>query len=75
METTIQRGGFTTVVMMANTKPILSSPEVLVETLKLVMKSQVKSIASITKDFDGKHLTDFDALLVAVGFSDDVFTE
>lgn len=69
------RGGFTTVVMMANTKPILSSPEVLVETLKLAdeEKIHIKSIASITKDFDGRHLTDFDALLKAgaVGFSDD----
>ena len=61
--------------MMANTQPILSSPEVLAETLKLAdeEKIHIKSIASITKDFDGKHLTDFDALLKAgaVGFSDD----
>ena len=69
------RGGFTTVVMMANTKPILSRPDILSETLKLAAqeKIHIKSIASITQDFDGEHLTDFDALLEAgaVGFSDD----
>lgn len=69
------RGGVTTVVMMANTKPVLSNPEVLSETLELAAqeKIHIKSVASITKDFDGQHLTDFDALLAAgaVGFSDD----
>lgn len=31
-------GGFTTVVMMANTKPILSTPKVLTETLAIAKK-------------------------------------
>lgn len=69
------RGGFTTVVMMANTNPILSTPEILSETLALAAQENIhiKSIASITKDFDGKELTDFSALrdAGAVGFSDD----
>ncbi len=68
-------GGFTTVVMMANTNPILSSPELVRETLEIAAqeKIHVKTIASITKDFDGITLTDFEALSEAgaVGFSDD----
>ena len=68
-------GGFTTVVMMANTNPTIST----VETLKEVLESasceniHIKSVATITENFDGQHLTDFKALLAAgaVGFSDD----
>ena len=68
-------GGFTTVVMMANTNPTIST----VETLQEVMESasreniHIKSVATITENFDGQHLTDFKALLAAgaVGFSDD----
>ncbi|WP_288597093.1 dihydroorotase [uncultured Lactococcus sp.] len=68
-------GGFTTVVMMANTKPILSTPKVLTETLEIADKEDIKieAVGSITQDFDGEHLTDFDALREAgaIGFSDD----
>lgn len=68
-------GGFTTVVMMANTKPILSHSEILKETLILAEneKIKIKSVASITENFDGKNVTDFVKLLEAgaVGFSDD----
>lgn len=68
-------GGFTTVVMMANTKPILSTPKVLTETLEIADQEDIKieAVGSITQDFDGEHLTDFDALREAgaVGFSDD----
>ena len=68
-------GGFTTVVMMANTNPTIST----VETLQEVMESasreniHIKSVATITENFDGQHLTDFKALLAAgaIGFSDD----
>ena len=68
-------GGFTTVVMMANTNPTIST----VETLKEVLESasheniHIKSVATITENFDGQHLTDFKDLLAAgaVGFSDD----
>mgnify|MGYP000922741065 FL=1 len=68
-------GGFTTVVMMANTNPTIST----VETLQKVLESasreniHIKSVATITENFDGQHLTDFKALLAAgaVGFSDD----
>ena len=68
-------GGFTTVVMMANTKPILSTPKVLTESLEIADQEDIKieAVGSITQDFDGEHLTDFDALREAgaVGFSDD----
>ena len=69
------RGGFTTVVMMANTNPILSTPELVRDTLKTATEEgiHIKTIASITENFDGKNLTDFSGLLKAgaVGFSDD----
>jgi len=68
-------GGFTRVVMMANTKPILSTPKVLTETLEIADKEDIKidTVGSITQDFDGKNLTDFDELIKAgaIGFSDD----
>lgn len=68
-------GGFTTVVMMANTKPILSTPKVLTETLEIADQEGIKieAVGSITQDFDGENLTDFDALREAgaIGFSDD----
>ena len=68
-------GGFTTVVMMGNTAPAISTVETLKEVLDAASKEaiHVKSIATITKDFDGQNLTEFPALLEAgaVGFSDD----
>ncbi|OFI49359.1 dihydroorotase [Floricoccus tropicus] len=69
------RGGFTTVVMMANTNPTISTVPVLEEVLASAAKEDIniKSVATITTNFDGKHLTDFPALLEAgaAGFSDD----
>ena len=69
------RGGFTTVVMMANTNPTVSTVETLTEVLSSASREKihVKSVATITDKFDGQTLTDFEALLKAgaVGFSDD----
>lgn len=69
------RGGFTSVVMMANTNPTVSTVETLTEVLSSAAKENihVKSVATITQNFDGENLTDFEALLAAgaVGFSDD----
>lgn len=69
------RGGFTTVVMMANTNPTISTVPVLEEVLSSAAKEDIniKSVATITTNFDGKNLTDFPALLEAgaAGFSDD----
>ena len=68
-------GGFTTVVMMANTNPTISTVETLQEVLETASGENIhiKSVATITENFDGQHLTDFKALLAAgaVGFSDD----
>ncbi|WP_315166108.1 dihydroorotase [Metaclostridioides mangenotii] len=69
------RGGFTTVVCMANTKPIVDNEE----TLKYILdKSKelpinVLQSASITKSFSGRHIVDMEKLkaLGAVGFTDD----
>ena len=68
-------GGFTTVVMMANTNPTISTVETLKEVLESASRENIhiKSVATITENFDGRHLTDFQGLLAAgaVGFSDD----
>ena len=68
-------GGFTTVVMMANTTPTISDVETLKDVLDSATKEaiHVKTVATVTKNFDGQHLTDFEGLLQAgaVGFSDD----
>ena len=68
-------GGFTTVICMANTKPVVDNPE----TLQYVLEKgagtgiHVKSCASVTKGMQGKELNDFDALrgAGAAGFTDD----
>ena len=68
-------GGVTTVVMMANTTPTISDVATLTEVLESAAKENIhiKTVATITKHFDGQHLTDFETLLKAgaVGFSDD----
>ena len=69
------RGGFTTVVCMANTKPVVDN----VQTLNYIKEKSKKAlinvlqVGSITKGFEGKELTNFEELLDhgAVGFSDD----
>lgn len=68
-------GGFTSVVMMANTNPTISTVETLKEVLESAKKEAIHiySVATITDQFDGQNLTDFPALLEAgaVAFSDD----
>ncbi len=68
-------GGFTSVVMMANTNPTISDVETLKEVLASAAKGNVHvyTNATVTKNFDGKTLTDFKALLEngALSFSDD----
>lgn len=69
------RGGFTTVVCMANTKPVVDN----VETLNYINEKANKAcinvlqVGSVTKSFRGEELTNFEELLEkgAVGFSDD----
>lgn len=69
------KGGFTTVVLMANTKPTVDNEE----TLRYVIDKgsetdiHVLTCASITKGLQGKELVDMDNLkaMGAVGFTDD----
>ena len=69
------KGGFTTVVCMANTKPIVDNEETLRYVLEEGKKTgiHVLSCAAISKGFEGKELTDMDALYEAGvrGFTDD----
>ncbi|MDQ0223383.1 dihydroorotase [Streptococcus moroccensis] len=68
-------GGVTSVVMMANTNPTISTVDTLKEVLASAAKEKIHiySVATVTQNFDGQNLTDFEALLEAgaVGFSDD----
>lgn len=69
------RGGFTTVVCMANTKPVVDNPE----TLKYVQQKgetadiHVLQAAAVSKGMKGEELTDMETLADAgaPGFTDD----
>lgn len=69
------RGGFTTVVALANTKPVVDT----VETLKYIQEKgettgiHVLQAVCVTKGMKGQELTDMDALAEAgaAGFTDD----
>lgn len=69
------KGGFTSVVLMANTKPSVDT----VETLRYVLEKGEKTgihiytCANVTMGMKGKELTDLEALSAsgAVGFTDD----
>jgi dihydroorotase len=69
------KGGFTTVVLMANTKPVVDN----VETLNYVLEEgkktgiNVLSTAAVSVGFKGQELTDMEALKAAgaAGFTDD----
>jgi dihydroorotase, multifunctional complex type len=68
-------GGFTTVIMMANTKPVVDSEESVLYAQKEGRKApiRVKTCATITKGMIGKELVDMKLLkdAGAVGFTDD----
>ena len=69
------KGGFTTVVLMANTKPTVDNPETLQYIIDKASNTDIHVLtcATISKDLKGKELTDMDSLkkLGAVGFTDD----
>ena len=69
------KGGFTTVVCMANTKPIVDNEETLRYVLAEGKKTgiHVLSCAAVSKGFEGRELTDMEGLLAAgaAGFTDD----
>ena len=68
-------GGFTTVIAMANTNPIIDNEDTLKSVLEKMGKSKINvhTVAAVTKGFKGEELVDMDLLykLGAVGFSDD----
>jgi Na+-transporting methylmalonyl-CoA/oxaloacetate decarboxylase gamma subunit len=61
-------GGFTTVICMANTKPIVDDVETLTYVLETAKaeKINVLQAGAVSVDFKGEELTDFEALLAAV---------
>lgn len=69
------KGGFTTVVLMANTKPCVDNEETLELVLKRAGQTQihVMTCANVTMGMKGQELTDMDRLakVGAVGFTDD----
>lgn len=68
-------GGFTTVVMMANTKPAIDSVETLAYVLEKGRETDihVESCATVTVGMQGREMVDMDALKAAgaIGFTDD----
>lgn len=68
-------GGFTTVICMANTKPVVDQAETLNNILEKAKseKIHVLQAGAISVGFEGKELTDFEALLAngATGLTDD----
>lgn len=69
------KGGFTTVVLMANTKPAVDNPETLTYVLDKGKETDIHihTCANVTKGLQGKELTDMETLsrLGAAGFTDD----
>ncbi len=68
-------GGFTTVVMMANTKPTIDSVEILTYVLEKGRETDihVESCANVTIGMKSQTMTDMEALKAvgAIGFTDD----
>lgn len=69
------KGGFTSVVLMANTKPAVDNSETLAYVLNKGKETgiHVYSCANVTKSLAGKELTDMETLAEngAAGFTDD----
>ncbi len=68
-------GGFTAVVCMANTKPVMDSPHLVRDFYERAKKEAIRvyTAAAVTKGLEGRELTDFSGLSQAgaVGFTDD----
>ncbi len=69
------KGGFTTVVCMANTKPKIDNRETLAEVLEKGRQTGIHVLAcgAVSVNFGGQELTDMEGLKAAgaVGFTDD----
>lgn len=70
-----KKGGFTQIVLMANTNPCVDTGEVLSYVLKKGEKTgiHIHSCANVSRQMKGKELTDMEALAAAgaAGFTDD----
>ena len=69
------KGGFTSVICMANTKPVVDSVDTLTDILERAKAENIRiyQTCSITKGLQGKEMNDLDALAKAgaCGFTDD----
>ena len=69
------KGGFTSVICMANTKPVVDSVDILEDILTRAKEEKIRiyQAASVTYGLKGQEMTDFDALAKAgaCGFTDD----
>src|SRR5699024_5238447 len=69
------KGGFTTVICMANTSPVVDNTEVLTDILERAAseKIRIRQAASVSRGLKGEELTDMEALKEAgaCGFTDD----
>ena len=69
------KGGFTSVICMANTKPTVDSVDTLKDILERAQKENIHiyQTASVSYGLNGEKITDFDALASAgaCGFTDD----
>ncbi|MEF2964645.1 dihydroorotase [Paenibacillus sp. M1] len=70
------KGGYTTIACMPNTKPVTDSPEIVSLVLEKAQEAGLVNVlpyAAITKNEQGRELTDFAALKAAgaIGFTDD----
>ncbi|MCR5001906.1 MAG: dihydroorotase [Lachnospiraceae bacterium] len=69
------KGGFTSVVMMGNTKPAMDDPETVKDVLDRAENEKIRiyQVGNVTKELKGRELTDAGSLKAAgaVGLSDD----
>lgn len=69
------KGGYTSVILMANTNPSVDRPEILADILDRAAKEKIHiySCVNVTTKMSGKEAVDFDALAAAgaAGFTDD----
>lgn len=69
------RGGYTSVICMANTLPRIDSVNVLDDLISRAKSEDINiyTVSALTKDFNGKDLVDMEEMVKhgAVGFSDD----
>jgi len=70
------KGGITTIVVMANTNPPISLPEVYIDVVERIKKKSVVNVlqsATITKNMEGKEITEMGLFkeLGCITFSDD----